>query len=55
MPTKPEHIKTWIAYSFYNSLWHHNPDCYRSCPLIFLPCVYFASIYASMAATCRLQ
>jgi len=48
--TKTEHIQTYIAYSFYNSLWHHHPDCYASCRLIFLPCVCFASIYASTAA-----
>jgi len=41
-----------IAYSFYNSLWHHHPDCYAWCRLIFLPCVCFASIYASTAAKC---
>jgi len=29
---------------------HHHPDCYVSCRLIFLPCLYFASIYASTAA-----
>ena len=33
-----------------DSLWHHHPDCYASCRLIFLPCVCFASIYASTAA-----
>jgi len=41
------YIQTYIAYSFYNSLWHHHPDCYVSCRLIFLLCVCFASIYAS--------
>jgi len=45
-----EHIQTHIAYSFYNSLWHHHPDCYASCRLIFLPYVCFASIHASTAA-----
>ena len=50
VPTNTEHIQTYIAYSFYNSLWHHHPDCYASCRLIFLPCICFASIYASTAA-----
>jgi len=50
VPTNTEHIQTWIVYSFYNSLWHHHPDCYASCWLIFLPYVCFASTYASMAA-----
>jgi len=43
-------IQPYIAYSFYNSLWHHHPDCHASCWLIFLLCVCFASIYASTAA-----
>ena len=43
-------ISKIFAYSFCNSLWHHS-DCYASCRLIlFLPCVCFASIYASTAA-----
>jgi len=48
--TNTEHIQTQIAYPFYNSLWHHHPDCYSSCWLIFLPCVCLTSIYASMVA-----
>ena len=49
VPTNTEHIQTLIAYSFYNSLWHHQPDCYASRRLIFLP-FCFASMYASTAA-----
>jgi len=49
VPKNTEHIQTQVAYSFYNSLWHHYPYCYASC-LIFWPCVCFASIYASTAA-----
>ena len=47
VPTNTEHIQTQIAYSFYNSLWHHHPDCYASWRLIFLPCVCLATIFAS--------
>ena len=43
-------IQPYIAYSFYNSLWHRHPDCHASCWLIFLLCVCFASIYVSTAA-----
>jgi len=42
--------KLFIAYSFYNSLWHHHPDCYAPCRLIFLPCVCSASVHAITAA-----
>jgi len=49
VPTNTDHIQTYIAYSFYHSLWYHHQDCYASCRLIFLPCVCFASIYASTA------
>jgi len=50
VPTNIEHIPTYIPYSFCNSLWHHHPDCYISSRRIFLPCVCFASVYASTAA-----
>jgi len=32
------------------SLWHHHLNCYASGRPIFLPCVCFASIYASTVA-----
>ena len=42
--------KVCITYSFYNFLWHHHPDCYIPCWLIFLPCICFASVCAITAA-----
>jgi len=44
------YISNCVSYSLENCLWHHHPDCYSSCRLIFLPYVCFASIYASTAA-----
>jgi len=44
------YMSNCVSFSFENGLWHHYPDCYASCRLIFLPCVCFASIYASTAA-----
>ena len=43
------YMSNCVSFSFENGLWHHYPDCYASCRLIFLPCVCFVSIYATTA------